>query len=30
LSMQGQVRIVIQHLTDVAVRHAKSFSVSST
>jgi len=28
--MQGQVRIVIQHLTDVAVRHAKSFSVSTT
>lgn len=30
LSMQGQVRIVIQHLTDVAIRHAKSFSISTT
>jgi HK97 family phage major capsid protein len=30
LSMQGQVRIVIQHLTDTAVRHAKSFSISTT
>jgi len=30
LSMQGQVRIVVQHLTDVAIRHAKSFSISTT
>ena len=30
LSMQGQVRIVIQHLTDVAIRHPKSFSISTT
>lgn len=30
LSMQGQVRIVMQQLTDVAIRHAKSFSISTT
>lgn len=30
LSMQGQVRVVIQQLTDVAIRHAKSFSISTT
>jgi len=29
LSLQGQVRIVMQQLTSVALRHAKSFSVST-
>lgn len=30
LSMQGQVRIVMQQLSDVAIRHPKSFSISTT
>lgn len=30
LSMQGQVRIVMQQLSDVAIRHGKSFSISTT
>ena len=30
LSLQGQVRIVMQQLSDVAIRHAKSFSISTT
>lgn len=29
LSLQGQVRVVMQQLIDVAIRHAKSFSLSS-
>jgi len=30
LSLQGQIRVVMQQLTDVAIRHPKSFSISTT